>query len=101
MFGEASDLEGYDLQAELCEEAIRGLSGFEMIATGAQSGGPENSRILRVAKRTKCLGNTCGAGDESEGTQPRCVIVDIGHDHEFVGTRLGNQRVDARRDGLA
>jgi hypothetical protein len=96
VFGEASDLEGsYELQAELYEEAIRGMSGFEMTATGAQSGDPEKSWTFRAAKRTKSLGNTCGTGDEFEGAQPSCVIVDIGHDHEFVGTCFRNERIDA------
>jgi hypothetical protein len=50
---------------------------------------------LRAAKRIKLGGNPCGAGDQFEGAQPSCVIVDIGHDHELVGTCFRNERIHA------
>jgi hypothetical protein len=41
-------------------------------------------------------GDTCSAGDKFERAQSSCVIVDIGHDHEFVGVCFRNERIDAR-----
>ena len=49
-----------------------------------------------AANTIKSAGDVCGTGDEFEGAQPSRVIVDIGHDHEFVGACLLDERLDAR-----
>jgi hypothetical protein len=36
-----------------------------------------------------------GLRDQLERAQPQGMVIDIGHDHEFVGAGLGNERVDA------
>jgi hypothetical protein len=43
-------------------------------------------------------GNPCGVGDEFEGPQPGCVVVDNGHNHELVGSCLRNERVHTGTD---
>ena len=49
---------------------------------------------------TKLAGDPNGAGDEFEGSQPSWVIVDIGHDHEFVGACFRNERIDTRTNRI-
>ena len=36
----------------------------------------------------------------SSKERSRCVIVDIGHDHELIGACFRNERIDARTDRL-
>ena len=49
---------------------------------------------------SRLAGDPCDAGDQFEGAQPLCVIVDIGHDHEFVGACFRNERIDARTNRI-
>ena len=55
---------------------------------------PRNLNVMR-ASRIRLAGNACGGGDEFEGAQPCCVIVDIGYDHELVGGCFLNERINA------
>jgi hypothetical protein len=54
-----------------------------------------DTRTLCAAKRIKLGGNPSGTGDEFEGAQPGCVVVDIGHDHELVSACFRNERIHA------
>ena len=60
----------------------------------------QNGTPVRAAKMIELAGDPNGACDEFEGSQPSCVIVDIGHDHEFVGARFGNERIDTRTNRI-
>jgi hypothetical protein len=44
--------------------------------------------------------NPCRAGDQFKGAQPGSMIVNVGHDHELVGTCFRNQRIDARTNRI-
>ena len=54
-----------------------------------------DTRTLCAAKGIKLGGNPSGTGDEFEGAQPGCVVVDIGHDHELVSACFRNERIHA------
>ena len=45
-------------------------------------------------EKDRLAGDASGAGDEFEGAQPSCVIVDIGHDHELVSACFHNESID-------
>jgi hypothetical protein len=55
---------------------------------------------LCAANAIKSAGDVCSAGNEFEGAQPSCVIVDIGHDHELVGACFLDERIDARTNRI-
>jgi hypothetical protein len=40
---------------------------------------------MRRDENVTSAADACSTGDEFEGAQPSCVIVDIGHDHELIG----------------
>jgi hypothetical protein len=63
-------------------------------------GRPPTPGSLKAVQRepSRLAGGPCGAGDQLEGAQPLCVIVNIGHDHELVSGCFRNKRIDARTD---
>ena len=56
--------------------------------------------MVRSDENIKSAADACSAGDEFEGAQPSCMIVDIGHDHEFVGACFRNEPIDARTNRI-
>ena len=73
VFGEASDLGSYDMHAELCEEAIRGMGGLKITATGAQK--RRSGKFLDVARfeENKVLGEHASRLKDHQQTPTRRV----------------------------
>jgi hypothetical protein len=91
------DVDPLAVQAEAtagCDDdvtVVEGIGQFGQADIGARRGSVELG---------KSAGDVCSAGDEFEGAQPSCVIIDIGNDHELVGACFLNERIDARTNRI-
>src|SRR5918998_1791233 len=54
---------------------------------------------LRTGSLLAGRGNLEDLGEPLVGTQPLCVVVDVGGDHDLVGRRVFGDLLDARPDG--
>jgi hypothetical protein len=51
-----------------------------------------------ISKVKRSGDSRAGASEQLEGAQPRCVIVDIGHDHKFVGCGFRDERLNSKEN---
>src|SRR5882757_1336836 len=71
---------------------------YSEIVDPPRPGGSAGSSWMQFNLISSCstlAGNPAGTGDQFEGSQPPCVIVDVGYDHQFVGASFSNERIDA------